>query len=63
MTIAWIIIAIIYFIMTVISFILACKSRKKQPLDEIQLNELKTEPYEPKKNVGFYVSTTIKKKE
>ena len=45
--------------MTVISFVLACKSRKKQSLDEIQLNELQTEPYEPKKNVGFYVSATI----
>jgi len=29
----------------------------------VAVNELKTEPYEPKKNVGFYVSTTIKKKE
>ena len=48
-------------IIAVISFILACKSRKKQNLDEIQLDELPTEPYEPKKNTGFYVSTTITK--
>jgi len=59
MKIAWIIIAIIYFIMTVVSFVLACKSRKKQNLDEIHLAELPTESYKPKKNTGFYVSTTI----
>ena len=46
-------------IIAVISFVLACKSRKKQNLDEIQLDELPTEPYEPKGNTGFYVSTTL----
>ena len=61
MKIVWIIVGIIYLIIAVISFILACKSRKKQNLDEIQLDELPTEPYEPKKNTGFYVSTTITK--
>jgi len=59
MKIVWIIIGVIYLVITVISFVLACKSRKKQNLDEIQLDELSTEPYEPKKNTGFYVSTTI----
>ncbi len=59
MKIVWIIIGAIYLIITVISFVLACKSRKKQNLDEIQLDELSTEPYEPKQNTGFYVSTTI----
>jgi hypothetical protein len=57
MKIAWIVIAIIYLIMTVISFVLAYKSRKKQNLDEIQLDELPTEPYEPKKSAGFEVVT------
>lgn len=46
-------------IITVISFVLARKSRKKQYLAEIQLDELPTEPYEPKKNVGMYIGTTI----
>ena len=46
-------------IFTIISFVLACKARKKQSLEEIQLDELPTEPYEPKKNVGFYFGTTI----
>ena len=55
----WVIIGIIYLIITVISFVLAYKSRNKQNLDEIRLDELPTEPYEPKKNVGFYVSTTL----
>ncbi len=59
MKIVWIIIGVIYLIITAISFVLACKSRKRQSLDEIQLDELPTEPYEPKKNTGFYVSTTI----
>jgi uncharacterized BrkB/YihY/UPF0761 family membrane protein len=58
MKIVWTIIAVIYFVMTAISFFLAYKSRKKQNLDEIKLNELPTEPYEPKKNTGFFVSTT-----
>jgi len=55
----WIIIGIVYLIITIISFVLACKSRKKQNLDEIQLDELSTEPYEPKENTGFYLHTTI----
>jgi len=59
MKIVWIIVGIIYLIITVISFVLARKSRKKQYLDEIQLDELPTEPYEPKKNVGTYIGTTI----
>ena len=59
MKMVWIIIGVIYLIITVISFALACRSLKKQSLDEIQLDELPTEPYEPKKNTGFYVSTTI----
>ena len=59
MKVVWIVIGIFYLVLTVVSFVLACKSRKKQNLDEIQLNELSTEPYEPKKNTGFYVSTTI----
>ena len=59
MKIAWIIIGIIYFIIAVISFVLAWKSRKRQNLDEIQLDELPTERYEPRPNTGFYVSTTI----
>jgi hypothetical protein len=58
MKIAWVIIGIIYLIITVISFVLACKSRKKQNLDEIQLDELPTEHYEPKENTGFYMSAT-----
>jgi len=58
MKIVWIVIGIIYLIITVASFVLACKSRKKQNLDEIQLDELPTEPYEPKKNAGFYIGTT-----
>ena len=59
MEIAWIIVAIIYFIMAVVSFILAYKSHKRQNLDEIQLDELPTEPYEPNKNAAFFVSTTL----
>jgi hypothetical protein len=59
MKIVWIIIGVIYLIITVISFALAYKSHKRQNLDKIQLDELPTEPYEPKKNVGFYVGTTI----
>ena len=59
MKVAWIIIGAIYLIMAIISFVLACKSRRKQNLDKIQLDELPTEPYEPKKNTGFYVSTTL----
>jgi len=59
MKIVWIIIGVIYLIITVMSFVLAYRSRKKQNLDEIQLDELPTEPYEPKENTGFYVSTTI----
>ena len=59
MKIAWIIIGIVYLIIAVISFVLAWKSRNKQKLDDIQLDELPTEPYEPRENVGFYVSTTI----
>ena len=55
----WIIIGAMYFIIMVASFILAYKAHKKQNLDEIQLDELPVEPYEPKSNVGFYVSTTI----
>jgi hypothetical protein len=57
MKIVWIIIGVIYLIITVISFVLACKSRKKQHLDEIQLDELPTEPYEPKRSAGFEVVT------
>ena len=59
MKIVWIIIGVIYLIITVISFVLACKSSKKQRLDEIQLTELSTEPYEPEKNTSFFVSTTV----
>ncbi len=59
MKIVWIAIGIFYLIFTVVSFVLACKSRKKQNLDEIQLDELPTEPYEPKKNVGFYMGATL----
>ena len=59
MKVVWIVIGVFYLVLTVVSFVLACKSRKKQSLDEIQLDELSTEPYEPKKNTGFYVSTTI----
>jgi len=59
MKVVWIVIGIFYLIFTVVSFVLACKSRKKQNLDEIQLDKLPTEPYEPKKNVGVYVGTTI----
>jgi hypothetical protein len=59
MKVIWLVIGIFYLILTVASFILACKSRKKQNLEKIQLDELPTEPYEPKKNTGFYVSTTI----
>ena len=59
MKIVWIIVGIIYLIIAVISFVLACKSRKKQNLDEIQLDELPTEPYEPRKNTGVYISTTV----
>ena len=59
MKVVWIVIGIFYLIFTVVSFVLAYKSRKKQNLDEIQLDELPTEPYEPKKNVGFSVVSTI----
>ena len=59
MKIVWVIIGTIYLIITVMSFLLAYKSRKKQNLEDIQLNELPTEPYEPKKNVGFYISAKI----
>jgi uncharacterized BrkB/YihY/UPF0761 family membrane protein len=59
MKIAWIIVGIIYLIIAVISCILAYKSLKRQSLDEILLDQLPTEPYEPIKNVGFYVSATM----
>lgn len=59
MKIVWIIIGAMYFIIMIASFVLAYKAHKKQNLDEIQLDELPTEPYEPKSNVEFYVSTTI----
>ena len=59
MKVVWIVIGMFYLIFTVVSFVLACKSRKKRNLDEIQLDELPTEPYEPKKNTGFYMSTTM----
>ena len=59
MEVVWIVIGIFYLIFTVVSFVLACKSRKKQNLDEIKLDELPTEPYEPKANVGFETVTTI----
>jgi len=58
MKVVWIVIGIFYLIFTIVSFVLACKSRKKQNLGEIQLDELPTEPYEPKKNAGFYIGTT-----
>ncbi len=48
--------------MTIISFFFAYKSRKRQTLNEIQLAELSTEPYEPEKNVGFSVTTTLTNK-
>ena len=59
MKIAWIIVGIIYLIIAIITFVLAYKSRKKQNLNEIHLDELSTEPYEPKGNTGFSVVTTI----
>ena len=59
MEIVWIMVGTIYLILALLSFVLAYKSRKKQKLDKIHLDELSTEPYEPKKNVGFYMSTTI----
>ena len=59
MKIAWIIVGVIYLIIAVVSFVLACKSRRKQSLGEIQLDELPMEPYEPKGNTGFSVVTTI----
>jgi len=60
MKIVWVIVGIIYLIIAVISFVLACKSRKKQNLDGIKLDELPTEPYEPKINAGMHIKTTIK---
>lgn len=59
MKIVWIIVGVIYLIIAVVSFVLACKSRRKQNLGEIQLDELPTGPYEPKKNAGMYIHTTI----
>ncbi len=59
MTAVWIIIALIYFFMSILSFLLASKSRKRQVLEEIHLAQLPPEPYEPKGNVGFSVTATI----
>ncbi len=55
----WIIIGVIYLIIAIVSFSLAYRSRKKYNLEIIKLDELSTEPYEPKENAGFFVSTTI----
>ena len=59
MKIVWIIVGVIYLIIAVVSFVLACKSRRKQNLGEIKLDELPTGPYEPKKNTGMSIHTTI----
>ena len=59
MEIVWIIVGLIYIVLALLYFYLAYKSSKKHKLDDIQLEELSTEPYEPKKNVGFYIGTTI----
>ena len=59
MKILWLIIGIIYLVLSIPYFYLAYKAKQKVSLEDIQIDRLPVEPFMPRGNTGLEVRTEI----